>query len=81
MSLFPCSSKKRKKEKPSGRPQLLSDVPMLSLECKDQTFKQRKEFFFSKVHFTVVCLVTSPINESEAGIDFFFDRNLTAFLM
>ena len=32
-------------------------------------------------HFTVVCLVAWPLNESEAGGDLVFDRNLTAFLM
>ena len=31
-------------------------------------------------HFTVVCLVAWPSNESEAGDDC-FDRNLHAFLM
>ena len=31
-------------------------------------------------HFTVVCLVTWPLNESEAGVDLAFG-NLTAFLM
>ena len=32
-------------------------------------------------HFTVVCLVAWPLNESEAGVDIVFVRNLTAFLM
>ena len=32
-------------------------------------------------HFTVVCLVTWPLNECEAGVEPCFDRNLTAFLM
>ena len=32
-------------------------------------------------HFTVVCLVAWPLNESEAGVDLVFDRNLTAFHM
>ena len=32
-------------------------------------------------HFIVVCLVAWPLNESEAGVDFCYDRNLTTFLM
>ena len=32
-------------------------------------------------HFTVVCLVPWPLNESEAGVDLVFDRNLTPFHM
>ena len=31
--------------------------------------------------FTVVCLVAWSLNESEAGVDRCFDRDLTAFLM
>ena len=32
-------------------------------------------------HFTIVCLVTWSLNESEAGLDVASNRNLTAFLM
>ena len=31
--------------------------------------KKKKNMFFSIYHFTVVCLVAWPLNESEAGVD------------
>ena len=31
-------------------------------------------------HFTVVCLVPWPLDESEAGVDLGFNRKLTTFL-
>ena len=40
-----------------------------------------ERFFFLIDHFTVVCLVTWPMNEIEARVDLWFDRNLIAFLM
>ena len=36
---------------------------------------------FTIDHFTVVCLVAWPLNESEAGVELVFDRNLTSLLM
>ena len=32
-------------------------------------------------HFTVVCLVTWPLNGSKAGGDLVFDRDLTVFVV
>ena len=32
-------------------------------------------------HFTVVCLVAWPLNESEARVDLVFNRNLPAFFV
>ena len=39
-------------------------------------------FELETVHFTVVCLVTWPMNESEAGVDLVLIKtSLTALLM
>ena len=32
-------------------------------------------------HFTGVCVVAWPLNESEAGVELFFNRNLPAFML
>ena len=37
-----------------------------------ETLRQSFEFMITMDHFTVVCLVAWPLNESEAGVDLVF---------
>ena len=57
-------------------------LPVLWAEHLAQSRYHDSEHDENKIdHFTVVCLVAWPLNESEAVVAPCFDRNLTAFVM